>query len=82
MGPGGGRFKTGLARFKTGFPVVLDVIDWASAPRRADHKTQHPEYYVRWAEDWTQARGNRSAVATTAFIDPLVAPRIFTIGNS
>ena len=29
------------------------------------------EYYVRWAEDWTKARGNRSADATTAFFDAL-----------
>ena len=29
------------------------------------------EYYVQWAEDWTKARGNRSADATTAFFDAL-----------
>ena len=29
------------------------------------------EYYVQWAEDWTKARGNRSADATNAFFDAL-----------
>ena len=29
------------------------------------------DYYVRWAESWTKARGNRSAAATSAFFDAL-----------
>jgi hypothetical protein len=29
------------------------------------------DYYVRWAEAWTKARGNRSPDATTAFFDAL-----------
>jgi len=29
------------------------------------------EYYVQWAEDWTKARGHRSADATSAFFDAL-----------
>src|ERR1035437_3115327 len=29
------------------------------------------EYYVRWAEAWTKARGNRSPDTTTAFFDSL-----------
>jgi integron integrase len=29
------------------------------------------DYYVRWAESWTKARGNRSPDATTAFFDAL-----------
>ena len=29
------------------------------------------DYYVRWAEAWTKARGNRSADTTTAFFDAL-----------
>ncbi|MEI8037733.1 MAG: integron integrase [Verrucomicrobiota bacterium] len=28
-------------------------------------------HYVHWAEDWTKARGNRSAAATAAFFDAL-----------
>jgi integron integrase len=28
-------------------------------------------HYVRWAENWTKARGNRSADSTTAFFDAL-----------
>ncbi|PAW64561.1 MAG: hypothetical protein B9S38_16230 [Verrucomicrobiia bacterium Tous-C4TDCM] len=31
-------------------------------------KTAH-EYYVRWAEAWTKARGNRSPEATRNFFD-------------
>jgi len=29
------------------------------------------KYYVRWAEAWTRARGDRSADATTAFFEAL-----------
>jgi len=40
------------------------------------------DYFVRWAEDWTKARGHQSAARTQAFSTPLVAPPTFTIGNS
>lgn len=32
-------------------------------------------YYVRWAESWTKARGNRSPDATTAFFHALIPKR-------
>ena len=33
--------------------------------------TDPEEYYVHWAESWTNPRGNRSADTTTAFFDAL-----------
>lgn len=61
-------------------PLESDLSGQSTSPARRRFlqclaerpiKPAHHPYYLRWAEFWTKARGNRSADATTAFFDAL-----------
>ena len=61
-------------------PAHPNSVDSAATPARLNflqrletHATRPSarDYYVRWAEAWINARGNRSADTTTAYFDAL-----------
>ncbi|TAE87282.1 MAG: hypothetical protein EAZ71_08795, partial [Verrucomicrobia bacterium] len=54
--------STDLTRARQRFLQRLAEISVKQAAR---------DYYVRWAESWTKARGNRSSEATRNFFDAL-----------